>query len=369
MKIRHLGLSAGLMIGGSFILFGIITMNLHPLNEPTGIMLIIGAAFLIPGVIIVSITLISWFSVKLYRSDDVKTKRKIKIFILLFTLGWIIWSVITVLRQQPNEPFDYNQANFPISSDTLGGDIVSEESWHTQATKALEVVRSLQTGETIKLLGVGSYITSESVLRIPSKNGFKWFLVEYSAGQKGYMWGGNLCAFRTWVNGLNRRCPFLSTSSEKTDKESNEHQTIMAQIELSHSVLPGAWLEAMINQPDKINSILVVYPQASADDDYKRRAQLYDHESVHSGDWAIEPTELVSKNNTNENERQLALSLSTEGALGELYVNIVSLTADKLVLSTDGYHLINYKRAADPAGIIKKWQAEVAERNSQQKAN
>ena len=103
MKIKNIGLGAGLLLGGGFTYFGGFLMSLHSPSDDTGIMLVGGAVFLIPGIIILGTTLLGWNGAKLIRSLGDKTKSNssddkkniyIKIGIVLF-VGWLAWPFIS----------------------------------------------------------------------------------------------------------------------------------------------------------------------------------------------------------------------------------------------------------------------------------
>ena len=369
MKIKFLGFGAGFLLGAGLILAGLFSMSFHSPNDNTGIMIVLGALFLIPGIIIFSITLFSWISAKLYNSSDVKTKRNVKIGVFVLLLAWFTWPNISVLLQQANAPLDYNAPDFPLDSGTLGGNIVSVQSWNNQETNPLEVISTLQSGDTVKLLGVGKYKMEEGIHITPSKEGFPWFIVEYNEDQKGYMWGGNLCATYSWANGLNRRCPFSSALPPAKDLENKEQQALLDLIEYSNDKLPGTWVETSNQKPDEINSILVIYPQESADHDYARRVQKYYLNDIHKSVWKILPAKSSSQKQSTPNLPQVTLTVSSEISFGNVYGNIVSLSTDELVLSANGYNKTHYQRVAEPAQLIEKWEKQVAVRKTIAEAN
>lgn len=362
MKIRDIGLGAGLLLGGGLTFIGGFAMTFHTPSDNTGIMLVLGAVFLIPGIIILCITLFSWLAAKLYSSSDNNTKSYVKIGALVLLIGWITWPFISTQLRQANAPLDYSKPIFPFAAGTWGGDIVSVQSWTNQETKPLEVINSLQNIDTVKLMGFGRYRITDGIRLTPSIEGFPWFFVEYGEGQKGYMWGGNLCATSSWANGLNGRCPSSSTLPPATDRASQEQQAILDMIEYSHDTLPGTWLEISDPAPGAPKTILVIYPQEGADNDYARRAQNYYRNDIHEGAWEVLPAKLYRSERSTPKPPQLALTVSTERLAGTVSAKIVSLSAGELILSASGGRTRNYLRVTEPAQLIKEWEEQAADR-------
>ena len=158
------------------MLFGGAMMFMQPSNDPSGIIIVLGLLFFIPGFIIAVIAVFSWLAAKLYSSFGDRTKTYVRGAIVVFIIGSIAWSLISELIRQANAPIDFDDPRFPILAGTWGGDVASSESWGDFENNPLQFIDSVTSGETVKLLGFG---ISGLYGHIPFNYGFPWFRVEY----------------------------------------------------------------------------------------------------------------------------------------------------------------------------------------------
>ena len=360
MKIRDLGLFGGLFAGGGLMLVGGAMMAMQPSNDPSGIMIVLGLLFFIPGFIIAVIAVFSWLAAKLYSSFGDRTKTYVRGAIVVFIIGSIAWSLISELIRQANAPIDFDDPRFPILAGTWGGDVASSESWGDFENNPLQFIDSVTSGETVKLLGFG---ISGLYGHIPFNYGFPWFRVEYGDGKKGVMWGGALCATHAWANGMNRRCPAEAGYAPANEAEGQEQQALLDLIEYGFETLPGTWQEIADQPTDEIPSILVIHPQDGFDNYYAQRLQRYYGNDMGDGDWGLFPEGPGVEERSEPNARQLQLTMSYRRGPTDSIFNIVSLDEEELLLSAGGGSVIvTYRRVADPERLISTWEEQAAER-------
>jgi len=333
---------------------------MSPPNESTGIMIMLGLLFFIPGLIIAAVTVFSWLAAKLYSSFGDRTKLYVRGGFAVLVVGWVGWLMISAAIRQANAPIDFDRPRFPILAGTWGADVASRESWLDFENEPLDFIASIPRGETIKLLGFGVSATDG---HIPFNFDFPWFHVEYGDGQRGFMWGGFLCATHSWANGLNRRCSAEAGYAPESEAEAQEQQALLELLEYGFETLPGTWLRA----PDKFTggeqSIVVFHPQGDFDNYYAKRVDSYFGNDVDEGTWDLVPEDPLVEERFEPNARQLRLMVSSPRSVTSIYANIVTLDEELLLLSVDDGRLVfEYKRVADPEQLIETWVEQAAER-------
>lgn len=360
MRLRDIGLTTGLGVGGGLMLFGGLMMFMSPPNESTGIIIVLGLLFFIPGFIIAAVAVGSWLVAKLYSSLGNRAKLYVWRGFALLIVGWFALLVIFAAIRQANAPIDFDRPHFPILAGTWGGDVASSESWADIEDKPLEFVDSVASGETVKILGYGETGSSGD---ISMNDGFPWFRVEYGDGESGYMWGGGLCATYSWANGLNRRCPADAGYSPATEAEAQEQQILLDLIEHSFETLPGTWQRVPDRPTDEVQPMMIIHPQDGSDNHYAQRVHNYYANDVDESTWALFPEYPGVEERSEPNARQLRLKVNSTRFSASSFANIVLLNEEELVLSAgEGVRIAAFRRVADPEQLIKTWEEQAAER-------
>jgi hypothetical protein len=102
LKIRKLGLGAGLALGGILMLAGYLMMSLTSSGGGGGIMIVLGLLLILPGAFITVSTLAAWLLSKIYGSLSDGNKRRVKYSFLILFLGSIAWfGISTFLFSRP----------------------------------------------------------------------------------------------------------------------------------------------------------------------------------------------------------------------------------------------------------------------------
>ena len=90
-----MGLTAGLLLGGSLMLFGAFVMAFATSAPGGGLMIVLGLLFFLPGAFIAGSTFIAWLSAGLYGSLSDSAKRKVKWGVLvILPVAGIAWSAV-----------------------------------------------------------------------------------------------------------------------------------------------------------------------------------------------------------------------------------------------------------------------------------
>jgi len=363
MKIRSLGLATGLMIGGSLMAGGLFIMSFGD-TQPggAGIMIVLGALVFIPGAIIALVSFFGWAFATVYKSLGDDGKRVVKWGLLAVVVSYLaytafaVWDAVDMLSMGSA----YRSQSFPATAATLGAGVVAPDVWAKQETKFLPAVAELGAGDEVTLVGFGSYRMSDGYVHAPFTHGYPWFEVKYGDGLRGFMWGGRLCATEEWINGLNRKCPFVSLVAN--EGETNE---ILELIENGYETLPGMWQEVSSRNLNQEITILVVHPQQDAENNYATRTQRYYNEQIYEGSWELLLSPLKTDGTEQSTERKLEFTISSRQSVGTYSGRIEKLTQDELILAPN----FVYKRVLNPDALIEQWQEQVAEIKRIRKAN
>lgn len=224
------------------MLFGGSMMAMQQSDDPSGVMIVLGLLFFVPGFIIAAVVVFNWLVARLYSSFGNQTKLYVRGGFGLLVIGWIAWSLISSAIRPTGIPIaDLEQLDEILEEQAAERDrIIAATAPRAEIAKlAAKVIEglpdaheqffetpfSVQTAsEEYKFAKVRSGPGTQFSLLLPLKSGetvqilavtdvqqegFLWYRIRSDSGLRGYLVGAHLCAKENWINGIHHNCEVL----------------------------------------------------------------------------------------------------------------------------------------------------------------
>lgn len=236
---------ACLVAGAVIILFGHNLIDTAPAADG-GIYGLFGAILIGFGYLIVFATLIVWVPSLLVQAFGIQA---VVAAIIIGCVGFYVYRFFI-----PTGTFDEK-----IEAGLIAGTVFAKPG------KDYPVVAELPLDESIQVLGITEEI----------EDLYPWFRVAFGDAEKGYMWGRDLCARDTWINGLYGRCESHRKEVFLENYESqNQQPSDIDIIEAAYRYLPGSWQSKNGYSYLRLNE----------------EREFLDRKDVHAGHWYLELT-------------------------------------------------------------------------------
>jgi len=224
------------------MLFGGSMMSMQQSNDPSGVMIVLGLLFFVPGFTITAVVVFNWLAAKLYGSFGNQTKLYVRRGFGLLVIGWIAWSLISSAIRQANAP--YRRAADPeqlITIESLEEQVAERDriiaanaprpeiaklapkvieglpDAHEQVFETPFSVQSasgkIRSGPGTQFSQIGSLTRGGTVRMLAVTDvqwaSFLWYRIRHESGLEGYVAGGLLCAREYWIDGIHHNCEVI----------------------------------------------------------------------------------------------------------------------------------------------------------------
>jgi hypothetical protein len=221
------------------MLFGGSMMSMQQSNDPSGVMIVLGLLFFVPGFIIAAVVVFNWLAAKLYSSFGDQTKLYVRGGVGLLAIAWIAWSLISSAIRQDNAPprraadpeqfitlealeerlaeRDYSiAANAPrpeiakLAPKVIEGLPDAHEQVFETPFSVQSASGKIRSGPGTQFSQIGS-LTRDGTVQVLAVTdvqwaSFLWYRIRHESGLEGYVAGGLLCATEYWVDGTHHNC-------------------------------------------------------------------------------------------------------------------------------------------------------------------